>query len=337
MLPAIEDQRQEYVQARPDVAMPFGAIEGRPVPSEGPLDAIYVPTLSDRPAPATAHERLKRHAHRIIYMFTDRSAPWARNAPVDSAITWTELPAAFPRERYESAPANRTRSARLAPRYDIPLKRSAAVAHAQAEGFGRIGLLDDDIELTDANLDAARAALEGGTDMASFYVLGYPDVSTVAHVERNLRRQPSSVSIGGNCLFLRLAAVEHDFPRLYNDDWFFLFRHVGSATIASVGVAGQRPYRAWEHPGRARFEQLGDVIVEGLRRRLSEGAPLDVTSEGFWEMQLSAYKNRVDGLLARSSGTRFAACLVESQQELETITVDEILEFVYDYFGGRTG
>ncbi len=318
--------------ATPDTAMPFPRIY--PDDSVAPgriLDAIYVPTMHTRPAPATDANRLLVHASNVVYLFTDCPAAWAIESTSDRLLSWTELPAAFDRSAYLRRPANTTRSAALMPGYDIPAKRTAALAHARQEGYTRIGLLDDDIYLSETNLLTARAALNDNVDMASFHILEYPDVSTVEHIERIVLHKPSKISIGGNCLFLSVDAVDTYFPRIYNDDWFFLFAHVKGARIASLGEARQRPYQAWEQPGRARFEQFGDLIIEGLRSRLIDGLPLDDGTDREWEEHRDAALARIAVLRHVTEDRQMVAALEEARDELSSIAIREIRSFVASY------
>lgn len=318
--------------ATPDTAMPFPRID--PADSAAPgrmLDAIYVPTMHTRPAPATDANRLLAHASNVVYLFTERPAAWAIESTSDRILSWTELPPVFDRSAYLRRPANNTRSGALMPGYDIPLKRTAALVHAQQEGYTSIGLLDDDIYLSEENLLTARAALNHNVDMASFHILEYPDVSTVEHIERIVLHEPSKISIGGNCLFLSVDAVDTYFPRLYNDDWFFLFAHAKTARIASLGEARQRPYQAWKQPGRARFEQFGDLIIEGLRSRLIDGLPLDDGTDREWEEHLNAALARIAALLPVTEDRQMVDALEEARDELSSIAIREVRSFVANY------
>ena len=196
--------------------------EGR----DGPLlDAIYMPTQSHRPPPATDLRLLAQHSERIYLMFSTEEAQWAR-ASIPGIITKKNLSQYFDLRRYLKHPLSANSSVKFAPRYDIPAKRTWALTHARKNGFATIGLLDDDIALEAADLLRVRRTLDNGVDMVSFHVLDYPDVSTIDHIERLVTRRPSPVSIGGNCLFLRPNICRTFFPFIYNEDWFFILFHL---------------------------------------------------------------------------------------------------------------
>jgi hypothetical protein len=222
------------------------------------------------------------------------------------------------------------------PDYDLPAKRSACLAHARENGWDRIGLLDDDIRLSDRQVLCARTALSEGAEMATFHVLCYPDVSTIDHVERLLTRQPSRVSPGGNCLFLRASACVAPFPRIYNDDSLFLMRHRGAATIVSIGAAAQRPHRPWEDTRRVRFEQFGDILIEGIKLSLESRGAMPV-GPSYWESYLARYRSRLDGLLRRAPSGVLSHAVVAARHAASAFTATALASFIDSYFETQRG
>src|SRR5439155_16120022 len=80
------------------------------------------------------------------------------------------------------------------------------------------------------------------------------------------------------------------FPKIYNEDWLFLFGENGlRPTARTNGVAVQRPYDPYRDPMRARSEELGDTIAEGLMWLLDNNQPLTEANYSFWSNFL---KNR---------------------------------------------
>jgi len=313
-----------YSEAVVDTTMPFPLRRAQRKNYDPPLlDAIYVPTQSHRPATATEISSLLRHSKRVVLQYSNGQAPG--RAPEGVEI-WDGIEPGFA-ARYQTLAPNLNPSAALAPGYDIPLKRSAALDDAERRGLGAIGLLDDDISLTERDLLDLRRLLDDGADMVSFHILDFPDVSTVEHVERVVFRRPSEISIGGNCLFVQPASVRTFFPHLYNDDWFFLFAHVGAADIVSAGSARQRPYVPWEQIGRARFEQFGDIVIEGMRTHLSEGRDAFAGEEDFWRRHLRDFRERLGGLHAAAPAGRLQDSVREAMEEAKRISVEDILQF----------
>jgi hypothetical protein len=54
------------------------------------------------------------------------------------------------------------------------------------------------------------------------------------------------------------------FPEQYNEDWFFFSRLTARRDLARVGDAVQAPYDPFADPARARQEEFGDLLAEGL-------------------------------------------------------------------------
>ena len=293
------------------------------------LDAIYMPTQGHRATPATQVTELHRHCGRLVLQFSGEIAPWAIET-IDHTEVRRSLSEEF-EERYCQFSANQNSSVALSPNYDIPAKRSAALEDARFRGFKYIGLLDDDIYLSQADLLHARTLLHEGIDMVSFHVLDYPDVSTIDHIERIVTGIPSKVSIGGNCLFLDVECAKTFFPRAYNDDWFFLFAHCATSEIVSAGTARQRLYRPWKIAGRAAFEQFGDIAIEGMRSMLCEARDPFSGNRDFWQIHLSEYLSRLDRLLGASPTGKMRESLLAAQAVAQSIPIDDLLHFQRSY------
>ena len=54
------------------------------------------------------------------------------------------------------------------------------------------------------------------------------------------------------------------FPDIYNEDWFFFSKAVAHYELGNVGDAKQRSYEPFADPERARHEEFGDLLAEGL-------------------------------------------------------------------------
>lgn len=214
------------------------------------------------------------------------------------------------------------------PEYDIPYKRNIALGNAEQNGYKTICLLDDDIRLDDASLYKARQALHEGVELGSFHVLDYPDVSTIDHIERLIRQRPSRVSIGGNCLFLRMDAVSSFFPDAYNDDWYFIFKHIGHKRIATFGQTYQRPYQPWKDLDRVGFEQFGDIIIEGAKNNIKNGRPVFQGDAIYWQNILNVYTARLEELLTLTTEPVFVKAIQYGLEISRRLDVIDFLEFL---------
>jgi hypothetical protein len=152
----------------------------------------------------------------------------------------------------------------FARRTDLSTKRNLALMLSHMLGWKRVLFLDDDI--TELNPDDVRKA-SGLLDTYSavgFQVGGFPDHSVVCHAYRQAGGKQQSF-IGGGALAVELTRSKSFFPDIYNDDWFFLLD--GDKRLrpsAMTGQVVQYPYDPFRNPDRARAEELGDVLAEGI-------------------------------------------------------------------------
>ena len=67
------------------------------------------------------------------------------------------------------------------------------------------------------------------------------------------------------------AAFSSFFPNIYNEDWFFLLDGHGLRPSAVTGTAIQNDYDPYHDARRARGEELGDTLAEGVFGLLDNG------------------------------------------------------------------
>ena len=152
----------------------------------------------------------------------------------------------------------------FARRTDLSAKRNLALLLSHMAGWSRILFLDDDI--TSLNPDDVRKAssLLDTHNAVGLRVCGFPDHSVVCHAYREAGGEQQSF-IGGGALVIEVKRSNSFFPDVYNDDWFFLLD--GRKSLQPVAVTGQviqYPYDPFRNPDRARAEELGDVLAEGI-------------------------------------------------------------------------
>jgi hypothetical protein len=85
------------------------------------------------------------------------------------------------------------------------------------------------------------------------------------------------------------------FPDIYNEDWFFFAREAASRGLPRVGTARQLEYDPYATPERARREELGDLLAEGLFALFGDGRPdlsldeqLHGATRAFWQRFIEA-------------------------------------------------
>ncbi|MCL2467481.1 MAG: hypothetical protein FWF02_07945 [Micrococcales bacterium] len=307
----------------------FGFQDFRQIDPTSPLiDAIYIPTQQHRPELATPMATLLKHAKSVHILCSGVAPTWARYD--SNVVVWENLSTYFDTDAFIRLPGNANSSSSILPEFDIPEKRQFALERSRNLGLHNIGLLDDDITLSDEDLLAARSSLSDHA-AATFYVLGHPDVSTLDHIERIVMRTKSRVSPGGSSLFLRVEQATGRFPKIYNEDWIFLLQQQRSENPIAVGIARQRPRMPYRADGATRFEQLGDLLAEGMKARAEQdfdpmGGDID-----FWNSIRRKQVRRVEGLLALSEDQRITRALDAAREEINSINPRELVGLVNTY------
>jgi hypothetical protein len=152
----------------------------------------------------------------------------------------------------------------FARRTDVSAKRNLALMLSDMLGWSRVLFLDDDIVKLDQG-DVRRAGrLLDSHSAVGLYNEGYPDNSVVCHAYR-LSGGSQSAFVGAGALAVELDGSPSFFPDIYNDDWFFLVdSDMRLRSTTATGHVYQHPYDPFQSPARARSEELGDVLAEGL-------------------------------------------------------------------------
>jgi hypothetical protein len=166
-------------------------------------------------------------------------------------------------------------------RTDTSLKRNLGLLLAKLIGWERIVFLDDDIKVPEP-MDLREAAgltdRYAGVGLAFDHVNGMPDNSVVCHAFREAGGE-QDMFIGGGALAIGTKLMTSFFPNIYNEDWFFLLDDDGLRPTTITGTAIQKKYDPFLER-RARMEELGDSLAEGLFWLLDNGRSLhDATAE----------------------------------------------------------
>ncbi|MEV0198457.1 hypothetical protein [Nonomuraea sp. NPDC050691] len=176
-------------------------------------------------------------------------------------------------------------SAVLPPRFrrraDTAAKRNLALVLARMLSWERVVFLDDDIEVEDPD-DLRRAAgLLGSFSAVGLHLAGFPDNSVVCHAYRAVGGAQDSF-VGGGALVVETGPEAGFFPDIYNEDWFYLLDGERLRALSVTGTVRQAPYDPFRTPERARSEELGDVLAEGVFWLLDEGRTIDDAHYEYW-------------------------------------------------------
>jgi len=154
---------------------------------------------------------------------------------------------------------------------DTSTKRNLGLMLCHMLGWKHVVFLDDDIEIPDpVDLELAAGLLDRH-NIVGLFVDGYPDNSVVCHAYRIAGGDQKSF-IGGGAIVVETERTASFFPDIYNDDWFYMLdAEKGLQPVATTGKVIQRYYDPFRNPDRARTEELGDVLAEGVFWLLDQG------------------------------------------------------------------
>jgi hypothetical protein len=186
----------------------------------------------------------------------------------------------------------------FARRTDVSAKRNLALMLCAMLGWKRILFLDDDIIKLDPDDVRTASRLLDSHSAVGLANDGYPDNSVVCHAYR-MAGGSQQVFVGAGALAIELARSRSFFPDIYNDDWFFLLdgdRYLQPTT--TTGHVYQHPYDPFRSPERARGEELGDVLAEGLFWLLDQGRSIMEADERHWSMFLARRAQFIRDVLA---------------------------------------
>jgi hypothetical protein len=170
---------------------------------------------------------------------------------------------------------------------DLSAKRNIGLVLARLLGWSKLMFLDDDIYGVKHHHVAALAAALEDHNVSALIPTRYPDNSVVCHAHRLGGGEQdvfaSASGMGVRCDRDGLAF----FPDVYNEDWFFFADEAANHRIARVGESRQWPYDPYDSPGRAAWEEFGDLLAEGLYARLD-------VNEGVWDVDVRYWRDFIE-------------------------------------------
>ncbi|MFI7697620.1 hypothetical protein [Nonomuraea sp. NPDC049480] len=199
---------------------------------------------------------------------------------------------------------------------DLGAKRNMGLLLARLMGWERIVFLDDDIEVSSPEEVSRAATLLDTYDAVGMYIGGYPDNSVVCHAHR-LSGGCQDSFVGGGALAIETTRNPSFFPNIYNEDWFYLLGEKSLRPLAVTGTVAQRPYDPFDRPIRARDQELGDVLAEGVYWLLDgkEGTGWEAaTDPAHWRRFLAERKVFINDVHRRVK--RLPACLAANPQAM---------------------
>lgn len=229
---------------------------------------------------------------------------------------------------------------------DTNRKRNLGLAAARMTGRSWVLFVDDDLlRLDSPTVLCALHHLPGsGRTVASWACDDYPDNSVVHHARRDVLGLDQDVFIGAGAMLVALDGWDPPgFPPTYNEDWLFLAEPITRGQVVAGPEVGQERYDPYELPARARDEEFGDVLGEGLYHLLHIGADLDVaTGARYWgsvhakrtkliQRIIAELRRRLAVVAVESEHTWLTSALTavdESRKELTRATPESLADFV---------
>jgi hypothetical protein len=304
-----------------------------PVPDGPGVDAVIVPTAR---GPAHLAEAASLAASLDCTLVTLHSGKWtsaaeaARRVGADVDLIAIDVPEPA-RLNLPSWETSRLLAGTVfARRTDTSPKRNLALMLSHMLGWSRVLFLDDDITKLDSG-DVRRASglLGAGNNAVGLQNDGYPDNSVVCHAYREVGG-PQQQFVGVGALAVELTRCRSFFPDIYNDDWFFLLNgDMQLHPTATTGHVYQKPYDPFRTADRARAEELGDVLAEGVYWLLDQGRSVLDADESHWSMFLARRSRFIADVVQMVAGTaglephekdRMVAALTGSLGRLALIT-----------------
>jgi hypothetical protein len=181
-------------------------------------------------------------------------------------------------------------------RGDTSFKRNLGLLAAQMLGWERLLFLDDDVHgLREQELRNGMSLLSGEAVSGRVEAIGwtfgdFPDNSVVCHSRRDAGLEQETFIGAGGLLVSRQSPdgliASNFFPKVYNEDWLFLFDSVARRRVVLAGELHQAEYDPYDTPERASHQEFGDILAEGLYRLIHESAQADISNEAEWVEEL---------------------------------------------------
>jgi glycosyltransferase involved in cell wall biosynthesis len=271
--------------------------------AQGTVDAIIVPTVRNPGFLATARALAAILECPLLTLHSGRYTS-AASATAKATILKGVTHVAIDVSEKSALSLIEFETTRILPklfarRKDTSLKRNLGLLIAYMTGWERIVFLDDDIVVPNPE-DLRRAAgLLTTYNAVGLAIGGFEDNSVVCHAYRAIGGSQESF-IGGGALAVELTRDHSFFPDIYNEDWFYLLdRTKGLQPLAVTGRALQQPYEPFQEQ-RARKEEVGDVLAEGIFWLLDQGRTLDAANSGHWDEFLRRRKRFIEYILERA-------------------------------------
>lgn len=184
-------------------------------------------------------------------------------------------------------------------RVDTSLKRNLGLLIAHLARWQRVVFLDDDIVIPNPVDLSAAAYLTGSYSAVGLANGGFRDNSVVCYAHYQAGGAQDTFIGGGALAVSEASMMTSFFPNIYNEDWFFLLDDARLRPVAMTGTAVQKRYDPFDELRRARSQELGDCLAEGLFWLLDNGRRVCDANFNFWQEFLDNRLNFITEVIAR--------------------------------------
>ncbi len=186
---------------------------------------------------------------------------------------------------------------------DISVKRNIGMALSRIAGWESVLFLDDDIDIRYPEHVRTAASILDAYDMVGLTNAGFPDNSVVCHARRDVGLDQDTF-VGGGALLVPPQRTTSFFPRIYNDDWFFLLGEHGLSSVTLTGSVRQKKYDPYD-PERSKIQEFGDCLAEGVFALLDDGKPVSEADHPYWTAFLDERRQLIDEVINAVRSPRF--------------------------------
>ncbi|HTI26646.1 MAG TPA: hypothetical protein VL652_37020 [Kutzneria sp.] len=268
----------------------------------GEVDAIIVPTARTAAHLQSAVELAAKLRCTLVTLHSQRSSAARLQAMADAnCVDTVAVDMRF--VRADVLPNFRTTSLLASTPFargkDTSSKRNLGLLLARLAGWQRVVFVDDDIRIADAQHLTDAVRLLHRFDGVGLTIAGFPDNSVVCHAHRKTGGDQDTF-LGGGALAVNTSACDSFFPDVYNEDWFFLLDDTHLRPVATTrGVAFQRRFDPFATEDRARSEEFGDCLAEGLFYLLDQGKQVQDANVEHWRAFLEDRRRFISDILGR--------------------------------------
>lgn len=188
--------------------------------------------------------------------------------------------------------------------YDLELKRNLGLVLGTLLGCRTVMFTDDDVgDPSWSSVRKAVGVLEAAApwpapaSVATWRTVDFPDNSVICHARREVGLD-QDVFVGGGAAVVRIDDHLAFYPSVYNEDWLFLYPSLIERRVHFAGQMAQDGFDPFKDSRRARDEEFGDVLAEGLMALLHHGRCLGAAGPGYWDQAVADRHRMLDSVQA---------------------------------------